>query len=122
MYIQRRTNRVIRANDDMVNVPEEASDLLFEAEDVAQLVAEVTGQDVDVAVDDDAVTFSVGDEDFTVEADGDEEVLEASTSVRGRRTVAASQKRVARRPIKASAQRQAPARKPATTTRRIVRK
>ena len=122
MYIQRRTNRVIQANDDMVNVPEEASDLLFEAEDVAQLVAEVTGQDVDVAVDDDAVTFSVGDEDFTVEADGDEEVLEASTSVRGRRTVAASQKRVARRPIKASAQRQAPARKPATTTRRIVRK
>lgn len=122
MYIQRR-RKPIRANDDIdVNVPEEASDLLFEAEDVAELVAEVTGQDVDVAVDDDAVTFSVGDEDFTVEADGDEEVLEASTRVRGTRPVAASQKRVARRPIKASAQRQAPAKKPATTTRRIVRK
>lgn len=122
MYIQRR-RKPIRANDDIdVNVPAEASDLLFEAEDVAELVAEVTGEDVEVAVDEDQVTFSVGDEDFTVEADGDEEVLEASTRVRGKRPVAASQKRVAGRPIKASAQRQAPARKTPSTTRRIVRK
>ena len=34
--------------DEDVNVAPDATDLLFEAEDVAQLVAEVTGQPVDV--------------------------------------------------------------------------
>ena len=62
-----------------VTVDEEATDLLFEADDVAQLVAEVTGEDVDVTSDagTGTVTFGVGDQEFTVEPEGDEEILEA---------------------------------------------
>lgn len=62
-----------------VTVDEEATDLLFEADDVAQLVAEVTGEDVDVSSDAETgtVTFGVGDQEFTVEPEGDEEILEA---------------------------------------------
>lgn len=60
-----------------VDVTPEASDLLFEAEDVAELVAEVTGQDVEVEAEDDTVTFTVGEDEYVVEAEGDEEVLEA---------------------------------------------
>ena len=62
-----------------VTVEEEATDLLFETEDVAQLVAEVTGQDVDVSVDDETgeVSFGVGQDEFTVAPEGDEEILEA---------------------------------------------
>ena len=60
-----------------VDVTPEASDLLFEAEDVAELVAEVTGEDVEVAAEDDTVTFTVGEDEYVVEAEGDEEVLEA---------------------------------------------
>lgn len=62
-----------------VTVDDEATDLLFETDDVAQLVAEVTGMDVDVTPDPetDAVTFAVGDDEFTVTPDGNEEVLEA---------------------------------------------
>ena len=62
-----------------VNVAPDATDLLFEAEDVAQLVAEVTGQPVDVekAEDGNSVEFTVGEDVFTVTAEGDEEVLEA---------------------------------------------
>lgn len=65
--------------DEDVNVAPEATDLLFEAEDVAQLVAEVTGQpvDVDTAEDGSSVEFTVGEDVFTVTAEGDEEVLEA---------------------------------------------
>lgn len=107
------SSRRIRANEDLedegapaggVTVDPSATELVFEAEDVAELVAEVTGEEVAVTVDDDAVTFSVGDEDFVVEPDGaeDEEILEASRkALRGKRRVAAS----TRRP--------APARKPA---------
>lgn len=62
-----------------VTVDDEATDLLFETEDVAQLVAEVTGQDVDVSVDDETgeVSFGVGQDEFTVAPEGDEEILEA---------------------------------------------
>lgn len=65
--------------DEDVNVAPDATDLLFEAEDVAQLVAEVTGQPVDVekAEDGNSVEFTVGEDVFTVTAEGDEEVLEA---------------------------------------------
>lgn len=56
----------------------EATDLLFEVEDVAQVIAEVTGEDVEVTADENEVTFAVGDETFTVEAEGDEEVVEMS--------------------------------------------
>lgn len=93
MYIQRRR---ITANADVdgeTTVAPEASDLLFEAEDVAELVAEVTGEPVDVSADDDTVTFAVGEDEYTVEAEGDEEVLEAvRTPLRNKKAVAASRR------------------------------
>ena len=108
----RTRKRAVRANDEVVDevdeeivddiddggvdVAPEASDLLFEAEDVAELVAEVTGKDVAVTAEEDTVTFEVGDDVFTVEADGDEEALEASTRAKRSNKVTAS-KRVLRR-------------------------
>lgn len=76
---------------DEVNV--EDTDLLFEAEDVAQLLAEVTGEPIDVTVNDDgeSVVFAVGDNEFTVQAEGDEEVLETSRRMlKGKKSVKAS--------------------------------
>lgn len=87
-----------------VDVAPEASDLLFEAEDVAELVAEVTGQEVSVTVEDDVVTFEVGEDAYAVEAEGDEEILETTRKpLRGKSSVRAS-RRVARgnrRPVRA---------------------
>ena len=62
-----------------VSVAEEATDLLFETDDVAQLVAEVTGKDVQVTTDPetDSVVFGIGQDEFTVTPEGDEEILEA---------------------------------------------
>ncbi len=112
MYIQKkRATKSIKAAEDIddvditvnnadVDVAPEASDLLFEAEDVAQLVAEVTGDDVVVETDDDAdtVTFTVGDDQFEVQPDGDEEIVEASTRFsRKKKTVSASTRRSAGR-------------------------
>ena len=96
-----------------VDVAPEATELVFETEDVAQLVAEVTGEDVEVEADEDSVVFTVGDFDYTVEPEGDEEILEASTKVlRGKRPVrAASRARRqgarnrSRRPVDASTRR-----------------
>lgn len=82
--------------DEDVNVAPEATDLLFEAEDVAQLVAEVTGQpvDVDTAEDGSSVEFTVGEDVFTVTAEGDEEVLEAVRKpLKKKKPVAASTNR-----------------------------
>lgn len=91
--INSRRRRVM-ANEDVdtnVSVAPEATELVFEAEDVAELVAEVTSQDVEVVADEDAVTFTVGDMDYTVEADGQEEVMEATRRpLRGKRPVRAS--------------------------------
>ena len=83
-----------------VEVAPEASDLLFEAEDVAELVAEVTGQEVAVTAEDDVITFEVGDDVFTVEAEGDEEILE-STKVdkRDKAPVKASRKVTANKAV-----------------------
>ena len=84
-----------------VNVDPEATDLLFEAEDVAELVAEVTGEEVAVTVDEDAVTFEVGEDVYTVEPEGNEEVLEATRKpLRGKRGVRASRTLRRRRPAK----------------------
>lgn len=65
--------------DTDVEVSPEATELLFETEDVAQLLAEVTQQpvDVDTADDGESVEFTVGDDVYTVESEGDEEVLES---------------------------------------------
>lgn len=96
MYIQKKR---IYAND-AVDVAPEATDLLFEAEDVAELVAEVTDEEVTVETSEagDTVEFTVGEDVFTIEADGDEEVLEASRrNVRGKRSVKASARRNAPR-------------------------
>ena len=88
----------------------EATELLFETEDVADLVSEVTGETVEVSADEtgDAVTFTVGDEEYTVEAEGTEDVLESVKTRRaGKRAVAASRTRhvAAKRPVKASTRR-----------------
>lgn len=96
MFIDKNRKRRIYA-DDEVTVAPEATDLLFEAEDVAELVAEVTGEVVDVTADGDEVVFAVGEgedaEEFTVTADGDEEVLESVRKpFKGKRTVSASRR------------------------------
>ena len=99
--------RNIRANDEMdeevveeevaVDVAPEASDLLFEAEDVAELVAEVTGQEVAVTAEDDVITFQVGEDEYVVESEGDEEILESTRKpLRNKKPVKAS-RRVARK-------------------------
>lgn len=91
MFIQKSKNRVLADTE----VAPEATDLLFETSDVAELLAEVTGEEVEATADEtgDAVTFSIGEDAYTVEAEGDEEVLEASTKVlRNKKTVAASTK------------------------------
>lgn len=89
-----RTKRIMSETE----VAPEAADLLFEAEDVAELIAEVTGEDVSVEADDTAVTFEVAGETYTCEADADDEVVESSTRFRrGSRKVEASTRRPARR-------------------------
>ena len=72
------------------DVAPEAADLLFEAEDVAQLVAEITGEDVSVEADESAVTFEVAGETYTCEAEEDIEDVEASRKIIGKKPVAAS--------------------------------
>lgn len=88
----KRSTKAIKADDELdvedelpevedtdVEVSPEATELLFETEDVAQLLAEVTQQPVDVDTTDDgeSVEFTVGDDVYTVESEGDEEVLES---------------------------------------------
>lgn len=88
----KRSTKAIKADDELdvedelpevedtdVEVSPEATELLFETEDVAQLLAEVTQQPVDVDTTDngESVEFTVGDDVYTVESEGDEEVLES---------------------------------------------
>lgn len=90
----------IPAEDAEATVDPAATDMLFEAEDVAELVAQVTGEDVTVEVDDeeDSVIFTVGEEEYTVTPEGDEEILEASRkALKGKKPVKASTNRPARR-------------------------
>lgn len=79
-----------------VEVAPEATEILFETEDVAQLLAEVTDEDVTVDVDDDTdeIVFTVADDEYTVVPEGDEEILEASRRcVKGKKAVKASTRR-----------------------------
>lgn len=124
--LKRNNGRRIVAEEEVQTAPAaeiapEATELVFETEDVAELVAEITGEDVEVTADENEVTFTVGDTDFTVEAEGGEEVLEASTSVRRRNAIRANNTRAnARRPVAASRNtevRRNPARNP-----RVIRK
>lgn len=88
----KRSTKAIKADDELdvedelpevedtdVEVSPEATELLFETEDVAQLLAEVTQQpvDVDTADDGESVEFTVGEDVYTVESEGNEEVLES---------------------------------------------
>lgn len=108
-YSTRARGRRIVAEDEVTVAPE-ATELLFEAEDVAELVAEVTGEVVEVTADGEDVTFAIGSgddaEEFTVSAEGDEEVLESvRRPLRGKSSVAAarrSARRPSARPVKAS--------------------
>lgn len=79
-----------------VTLDDAATELLFEAEDVAELVSEVSGQPVDVTVDDETVTFTVGDDEYTVTPDGDEEIVEESTRMRKSARRVSASRRVAR--------------------------
>lgn len=108
---RRVARKAIKADDEIIEdeiaeegeieVAPEAAEILFEAEDVAELVAEVTGQDVAVDVDDEAVTFTVGEDEFKVEPDGDEEILEATRRpLQNKKTVKASTRRPARRSVR----------------------
>ena len=110
MYIQKRK---IYADEELettnetttdIDIDNAATDLLFETEDVAELLAEVTGQDVEVTTDDDTedVTFAVGDEEFTVSPEGDEEILQ-SVQIPKRKVKAA--KRFAKSNVKANSSR-----------------
>ena len=79
--------------DQDVEVAPEATELLFETEDVAQLLAEVTDSEVTVDVDDEAdqIVFTVDGDEYAVEPEGTEEILEASRKVlRGKKSVKAS--------------------------------
>lgn len=98
MFIQRNRRKVMA--DEEVMVAPEATDLLFEAEDVAELVAEVTGEPVEVEAEDTSVTFSIGEDQYTVEAEGDEEVLESvRRPLAGKKKVSASRK-AAKTPVR----------------------
>lgn len=97
-----RAEEEIEVEDQVVDVDASAEDILFEAADVAELVAEVTGEEVQVEVDDEAdeVIFTVGEEEFTVSPEGEE--LEE---------VASARKIANKRPVKASRKVARPARK-----------
>ena len=73
--------KAVRANDEVedvtVEVEPEATELLFETQDVADLLAEATGEDVTAEVNEDAVEFTVGEETLVAEPEGDEEILES---------------------------------------------
>ena len=98
-----RKARPIKANEEEVveapvEVAPEASDLLFEADDVAELIAEVTGKDVTVTAEEDTVTFEVGEDEFVVEAEGTEEILESTKRpLANKRPVKASRKAAPRK-------------------------
>lgn len=122
MYISKRkikastkmTKRPIKADEalvdeEVIDVPAEeeaevviepeATDLLFEVEDVAELVAEVTGEEVEVSVDEEtgAATFAVGGDEITVEPEGDEEILESVRKPLANKKAVSASRKIARR-------------------------
>lgn len=109
--VTRKPLKAVKADEEVKEVEEteapeaevapEATELLFETEDVAQLLAEVTDEDVTVDVDDDTdeIVFTVADEEYTVAPDGEEELLEASTRIMGKKRVSAASK-LRKRPVR----------------------
>lgn len=100
-----------------VDVDPDAAELLFDASDVADLVAEVTGEDVTVAVDTegDEVVFTVADTDYTVTPDEDVELV-SSVKMPRRRPVSASAMAARRRAMarRSTMAARRPAARPAT--------
>lgn len=104
--IVRKGKKVVAEEEVMteeVEVAPEAAEMMFEAEDVAELLAEVTGREVTVDVTDDATacTIEVGEDVFEIDASDaevlyDEEAAPApvaeSRRLRARKPVAASKK------------------------------
>lgn len=87
MKVTKKSTQPVKAETE---IAPEATELLFETQDVADVLAAVTGEDVEVTADGDVVTFAVGDEEITVEAEGDEEIVESATSTKNKKAVAAS--------------------------------
>jgi len=113
----RANRRVIRSDEEIediedidVPVDEEIIDeepvqeeLLFEVGDVAEVIAEVTGEPVDYTVDDETaeVTFSYGEDEITVTPEGTEEVVEDSTRIsKAAKKIAAAKKVAAPRKLR----------------------
>lgn len=110
-------NRRVYADTD---VAEEASELLFEAKDVAELISQVSGEDVEVTTDDGIVEFGVGDETYTCEAEPGDETVEGSARMRTVRRVSASTgRRSPARRVSASAVCSSPARRGSVSTTRV---
>lgn len=82
-------------------IAEEVSDFVFDADDVAELVADVTGEDVEVGVSEDgeSVEFSVGDEMFICSGEPADESVESASKIgrRKKRVSASSNGRTVRR-------------------------
>lgn len=116
MFIQKK--RIVAEEEveaEGINIAPEATELLFEAEDVAELVAEVSGSPVDVSVDEDSIVFTVGEDEYTVSAEGDEEVLESCRrKIKGKKEIESSTRIVGRgkRTVKA----------PVSSSTRVIRK
>lgn len=98
--VNKRMTRPMRPRRVMAEteVAPEATELLFEAEDVAGILAEATGEDVTVEADGTTATFTFGEDEIVCEAEETDEVVESSVKIRkNRKPVAAS----TRRPVKA---------------------
>lgn len=98
-YNKYSSRRRILADDDIeeMDVPEMddtvETALLFEAEDVAELLREVTGKDVDMDADEGVVNFIIDDETFTITPPANTEVVESSTRHRRSRSIRANSAR-----------------------------
>lgn len=79
---------------DDVDVEPAAAEMLFEAEDVADILAEVTNQPITVEVADDAsqCVIGVGDDEFTIDAEDAEVINEDEPAPAEEKPVAESRK------------------------------
>ena len=103
MFVQKRKIAAAEevAPEAEIEVAPEATDLLFEAEDVAELLAEVTDQAVEVSVDGEDIIFNVGEDEFVITPDGDEELVESSVKTL-KKPVAANRRVAKKAPVSAS--------------------
>ncbi len=88
IYKNSRTRNPIESDSDVVT---EVVGLLFEPNDVADILAEITGEDVEVNAEGENVTITIGEDSWEVTAEPDDEFVEASTRMSNHnRQVAAS--------------------------------